>query len=75
MDNTDTDTSFYEDAAAEYAADFLETPQNARAIVREEMTTSQGPDPEGWWRIEIPGRYTRDGHPLPFTLPGGSADV
>ena len=41
---------------------------DAVAIVRGAMAASQGPDPDGTWLLEIPGRYTRDGNPLPFVV-------
>ena len=33
-----------------------------------EMIMSRGPDTDGTWNMEIPGRFTKDGNPIPFTL-------
>jgi hypothetical protein len=33
-----------------------------------ESLMTRGPNPDGSWSMEIPGRFTKDGHPFPFTL-------
>ena len=51
----------------EYLHGFVCDDVDIKKLAKSLMT--KGPSLDGTWNMEIPGRFTKDGHPIPFTLP------